>query len=156
VTVLLIKPTSAQHWGEARRLIEEYAASLHIDLAFQNLAHELVHLASEYAAPGGAFFIAVERCAYLGCVGLRHFAATDGEIKRMYVTPAARGRGIGRLLATAVTEAGRELGYSRLLLDTLASMTAAVSLYQSLGFRPTTAYRFNPETNAVFLELQLK
>ena len=118
----LAQPQSEKDWREARRLVEEYAASLKVDLSFQNFAHEVEHLASEYAAPAGAFLLAEEDDAYIGCVGLRKFSDGTGEIKRLYVAPAARGRKLGRLLTEAIVEEARRLGYGRLLLDTLPSM----------------------------------
>ena len=146
--------------GEGRRispvLNEEYAASLNVDLSFQNFAHELEHLASEYAPVTGAFLLAEDRGVYLGCVGVRQFSDGIGEIKRLYVIPAARGRGVGRLLAKGIVAAAKQLGYTRLLLDTLPSMKQAQSLYVSLGFKSTAAYRFNPVPGTAFLELDLR
>lgn len=155
MAIRLVQPQSDEEWMHARQLIEEYAASLNLDLSFQNIAHELEHLPSEYAAPAGAFFLAEENGSWLGCVGLRRFAEGVGEIKRLYAAPAARGRGVGRLLAQAAVAAGTHLGYRRLLLDTLPSMKEAQSLYTSLGFKPTAAYRFNPVAGTAFLELEL-
>jgi carbonic anhydrase len=127
-----------------------------MDLSFQNIAYELEHLPSEYGAPTGAFFLAEENGCDVGCVGLRRLAEGVGEIKRLYTTPAARGRGVGRLLARTAVAAGDRLGYYRLLLDTLPSMKQAHSLYTSLGFKSTAAYRFNPVEGAAFLELELR
>jgi GNAT superfamily N-acetyltransferase len=156
VTIRLARPQSENDWRHARQLIEEYAASLGLDLSFQNLADELEHLKDEYAPPSGAFLLAQEHASYLGCVGLRHFADDVGEIKRLYTIPAARGSGVGRLLAEGIVAAGKQLGYARLLLDTLPSMTQAHSLYMSLGFKPIPAYRFNPVPGTAFLELMLR
>src|SRR5688572_30456974 len=125
MTIRLAQPQSEQDWHHARQLIEEYAASLNLDLSFQNIAHELEHLPSEYAAPAGAFLLAVEEGAYVGCVGLRQFSDGAGEVKRLYVRPVARGRGVGRLLAAGAVAAAQQLGYTRLLLDTLPSMAEA-------------------------------
>ncbi|HEU4725818.1 MAG TPA: GNAT family N-acetyltransferase [Candidatus Eisenbacteria bacterium] len=152
MSVRLEEPRSAGDWARARRLVEAYAAALPIDLSFQEFAAELDDLARHYAPPTGAFFIAVEANEPLGCVGVRRFEEGVGEIKRLYVAPAARGRGVGRLLAEAAVEAGTRLGYARLLLDTLPSMSEALALYRSLGFRPTEAYRFNPVPGAVYME----
>jgi GNAT superfamily N-acetyltransferase len=150
-----MQPRSDEEWGNARHLIEEYAASLNVDLSFQNLSHELEHLASEYGPPAGAFFLAEENGSYLGCVGLRRFSDGIGEIKRLYTIPAARGRGLGRLLAERIVAAGKVVGYRRLLLDTLPTMKEARCLYVSLGFKPTAAYRFNPVAGTAYLELEL-
>jgi GNAT superfamily N-acetyltransferase len=152
----MLQPQSAAEWRLARALIEEYAASLNLDLSFQDIAHELEHLEAEYGPPAGAFLLARKDGSCLGCVGLRHFSAGTGEIKRLYTVPAARGRGLGRALAEAIVSRGRELGYERLLLDTLPSMQDAQRLYLSLGFKPTPAYRYNPVTGTAFLELRLR
>ena len=156
MTIRLAQPQSEEEWRRARQLIEEYAASLNLDLSFQNFAHELGHLANEYVPPTGAFLLAEEKGAYIGCVGLRQFSDGIGEVKRLYVSPAARGRGVGRLLTEGIVAAAKQLGYTRLLLDTLPSMKEAQSMYVSLGFKPTVPYRFNPVSGTAFLELALQ
>jgi putative acetyltransferase len=155
MSISLVQAQSEEQWRHARQLIEQYAASLDLDLSFQNLQHELEHLAGEYSPPTGAFLLAADQAQYLGCVGLRQFAAGVGEIKRLYALPAARGQHLGRLLAESIVTIARQRGYARLLLDTMPSMTRAQSLYSSLGFKPTTAYRFNPVPGAVYMELTL-
>ena len=70
----------------------------------------------------------------VGCIGLRPFSVSVGEIKRLYVVPAFRGRGFARSLVSAAIEAARRIGYSALVLDTLASMQPAIALYESFGF----------------------
>ena len=77
------------------------------------------------------------------------------EMKRLYVRPAWRGTGLGRLLAERIVATGRELGYAVMRLDTLAQMTAAVRLYESLGFREVEAYYHNPLAGVRFMELKL-
>ena len=153
--VRLLKPQSAAEWREARRLVEEYAASLNLDLAFQNFAHELEHFENEYSAPSGAFLLAQEKGALVGCVGLRKLSDSVGEIKRLYVAPTARGLGLGEALARGIVDEGKQLKYARLVLDTLPTMLAARSLYHALGFKPIAPYRYNPVAGTAFLELQL-
>ena len=156
MTTRLVTPSSKQDWRHARQLVDEYATSLNLDLSFQNLAYELAHITVEYGPPTGTFLMAVDKDAYVGCVGLRQFAPGVGEIKRLYVIPAARGRGIGRVLARGIVSVARQLGYAHLLLDTLPSMSEAHSLYASLGFKPTAAYRYNPVPGTAFLQLDLR
>jgi len=155
VAIRLTQPRSTEQWRLARALIEEYAASLNVDLCFQDLGHELAHLPAEYGPPGGAFLLAKEGSGYLGCIGLRRISDGIGEVKRLYVRPAARGRGAGRLLAEGIVAAAQRLGYARLRLDTLPDMKEAQALYGSLGFKAIPEYRFNPVPGAVFLELAL-
>jgi ribosomal protein S18 acetylase RimI-like enzyme len=151
----LQQPESDEQWREARRLVEEYAASLNLDLAFQNFAQELAHFEYEYSAPSGAFLLALHSGSCVGCVGLRKFSDGVGEIKRLYVAPGARGLGLGQALARGIVDEGRKLHYPRLVLDTLPTMLAAQSLYRALGFKPIAPYRYNPVAGTAFLELQL-
>jgi len=153
--VRLLQATTSHEWAEAQRLVREYAAALDVDLSFQNFEQELEHFASEYSAPTGAFILAEDAGQYSACIGVRRFAVGVGEIKRLYVIPAARGRGLGRVLVERIVAEGKQLGYRSLLLDTLPFMKEAQSLYLSLGFRPTTAYRFNPIAGSSFLRLDL-
>lgn len=153
--IRLAQPTSDQEWQHARELVEEYASTLNVDLSFQNFAQEIESLASEYSPPAGAFLLAEGDGLYIGCVGVRTFSDRTGEVKRLYVRPAGRGRGVGRLLAEGIIAAAKDLGFSRLLLDTLPFMAEAQALYVSLGFKPTDAYRFNPVPGTAFLELKL-
>jgi putative acetyltransferase len=155
VKIDLIQPDSADQWGAARRLVEEYAASLRLDLGFQNFEREVNNLAGEYGPPDGAFVLAEHDSRVLGCVALRKFSEGVCEMKRLYVVPASRGHGVGRTLAEGIVAQGRRLGYKRMLLDTLEFMKEAHALYVSLGFEPTSAYRFNPIPESSFLELKL-
>ncbi len=153
--IRLLQAATPHQWAEARRLVREYAAGLDVDLSFQNFEQELEHFIVEYAAPAGAFLLAEDAGRYVACIGVRRFAAEIGEIKRLYVIPAARGRGLGRVLVERSISAARPLGYRSLLLDTLPFMKEAQSLYLSLGFRPTSAYRFNPIAGSAFLRREL-
>jgi putative acetyltransferase len=132
-------------------LFREYADSLGFDLSFQDFERELAELPDFYER----ILIADEEGEAAGCVALR--ALGDGlcEMKRLYVRPAFRGRGLGRTLAEAVIAAARELGYARMRLDTTPSMGAAQALYEELGFREIEPYRFNPVPGTRFLELVL-
>jgi putative acetyltransferase len=70
----LLQATTPREWDEAQRLVREYAASLNVDLAFQNFAHELQHFTTEYAAPTGAFILAEDAGQYVACIGLRQYS----------------------------------------------------------------------------------
>jgi GNAT superfamily N-acetyltransferase len=145
----------AADWSQARQLVQTYAHSLAIDLSFQDFTQELGQLEAVYGPPAGAFLFAAEAGQSLGCVGVRRQSEHDSEMKRLYVAPEARGRGVGRRLAVAAIEAAVRLGYRRILLDTLPSMSAAQALYLRLGFSPIPPYRFNPVAGTVFMALEL-
>ena len=100
--------------------------------------------------------VAVTGGNLVGCVGLRRLSADVCEMKRLYVKPEWRGSRIGRALAKAVIDEARRIGYSRMRLDAIRSMTAALALYSSLGFKEIPQYRDNPIDGAVFMELDLK
>jgi ribosomal protein S18 acetylase RimI-like enzyme len=139
----------------ARTLFREYAEWLGVDLCFQGFEEELANLPGDYAPPGGCILLAVEGEEAVGCVAVRDWGGGICEMKRMYVKPARRGRGIGRALAEALIEEARNLGYTRMRLDTIPSLAAANSLYVSLGFRKIEPYRYNPLDGATFMELEL-
>ena len=144
-----------EHVSVVRELFEEYAASLSIDLCFQGFAEELAGLPGKYAPPQGCLLLLEDGGLMGGCVALRPLGGHDCEMKRLYVRPGCRGKGGGRLLAEAVVAAARRIGYQRMRLDTLASMTPAIALYESIGFHRTAPYYHNPSDSAVFLELEL-
>lgn len=157
MAIALAQASTPDDWRTARAMIEEYAASLGVDLCFQGFAEEMERIVEEYSPPAGALLLAKEGPVILGCVGLRPYGnAGDCEMKRMYVPPAGRGRGIGRRLAEAIVAEARSRGYARMLLDTLPQLEAAQALYRSMGFVETGAYRHNPVPGALYFALDLR
>lgn len=153
--VQLLQPDSPELWRVARDLVEQYAASLDINLAFQDFAHEIDFLAQEYGRPTGCFFLADHAGTFVGCGGLRKFSEGICELKRLYVVADHRGLGTGRMLVQRLVEQAAYLRYDRVVLDTLPSMPAAYRLYGSFGFVRIPAYRPNPIPGAAFMELVL-
>jgi ribosomal protein S18 acetylase RimI-like enzyme len=138
-----------------RCLFEEYAAALGIDLCFQGFAEELAGLPGGYGPPQGRLLLALQNGHTAGCVALRPLERGVCEMKRLYVRPAYRTHGIGRVLVDRIVHEARQAGYRYMRLDTLPSMAAALGLYRQLGFREIAPYYENPIEGAVFLELQL-
>jgi carbonic anhydrase len=158
--VRVIGPGDTTELDQVRQFFRNYAAWLGVDLCFQNFDEEMATLPGRYAAPQGRLFYAEvddggeKRGA--GCVGIRPFAGGACELKRLYVDPAQRGLGIGRLLALAAIRVARELGYHKILLDTLPAMRIAVKLYRELGFLEAPAYYQTPAEGTMFLALDLE
>jgi ribosomal protein S18 acetylase RimI-like enzyme len=139
-----------------RELFEEYARGLGVDLCFQGFAQELADLPGCYSSPQGGVWLSEVDGATAGCVALRPISAGRGEIKRLYVRPSYRSAGVGRALAEHALAAAARLGYERVCLDTLPSMTSAVALYRALGFVAVEPYRDNPVPGALFFERPLR
>jgi ribosomal protein S18 acetylase RimI-like enzyme len=139
----------------ARALFREYAASLDFDLCFQGFESELAGLPGDYAPPAGALLLGFVGGEPVGCVGLRPLGDGVAELKRLYVRPRVRGRGLGRRLVEGALGRAAAAGYGRVRLDTVPSMAGAIRLYRSLGFRDILPYRDNPLPGAAYLELEL-
>ena len=155
----LRRAESAAELAQAATIFREYAASLDVDLCFQNFEAEVASLPGEYAAPAGHLLLAYVDGELAGCAALRALSDADYanacEMKRLYVRPAFRRFGLGRALAQALLDEARGVGYSAMLLDTLDEMESARELYISLGFEEIPPYYFNPIAGAHYLKADL-
>jgi len=126
-----------------------------VSLCFQGFDQELASLPGVYAPPRGRLYLAFAAGGPAGCAALRPLFHRDAEMKRLYVRPAHRGSGLGRLLANRIIEDARSLGYDTLKLDTLPRMKAAQRMYEKFGFRDTAPYNDNPVAGVRFMALEL-
>jgi len=122
----------------------------------ENMRADAMRLPGPYVAPRGAIWLAQSSDGAIGCVALRPLPDGVGEVKRMYVDRAWRGKGVGRALLETLIARARTLGYHHLRLGTLGDMNAARSLYQSLGFAPIERYRPDEMVDTEFYELELR
>lgn len=140
-------------------IIREYAASLGVDLDFQDFEAEMAHLPGEYAPPRGALLSAWVQGELAGCCALRPLDSADYpvacEMKRLYVRPAYRGLHLGRQLTEAIMDAAHTLGYQHVLLDTMSELEAARALYEDLGFKEIPPYYFNPIPGVHYLMAEI-
>lgn len=140
---------------EVRSLFEEYAQSLGFDLDFQDFRTELENLPGAYTPPDGRLLLARVDNRLAGSIALRKVDPATCEMKRLFVRPSFRGLGLGRKLAVELIAEAREIGYHRMLLDTVPWMAEAIGLYTSLGFAEIEPYRFNPIPGARYMALDL-
>lgn len=177
--LILVTPHEAHEFEAMRAIFRDYAATLDIDLGFQNFEGELAALPGDYAEPRGALLLALvdvrhpdaepatpaiprgngEMAYVAGCCALRPLDNADypnaAEMKRLFVRPGFRGLGVGRQLVDAILAAAQGRGYACVLLDTLDDMESARALYQDLGFFEVPPYYHNPVAGAHYLKVEL-
>jgi ribosomal protein S18 acetylase RimI-like enzyme len=144
-----------EDYEQARTLFSEYAQGLSVDLCFQNFEQELHELPGAYAPPLGALLLAEVDGVAAGCVAVRPLESGICELKRLYVRSGSRGAGLGRRLTAEAMQSAREMGYTRIRLDTLPEMHAAQKLYESLGFYDIPSYYDSPIPGKRCLEAAL-
>ena len=142
--------------AQARELFLEYAQSLGFSLCFQNFDKELAELPGDYAPPEGRLLLAQYDAQLAACVALHKLEPDICEMKRLYLRPQFRGKGLGRALAERIIADARQIGYQRMRLDTVEPvMKDAVAMYGKLGFKEVVPYRPNPIAGAMYMELKL-
>ena len=142
--------------AQARELFLEYAESLGFSLCFQSFDQELDTLPGNYAPPHGRLLLAECEGELAGCVALRKIDPEIAEMKRLYLRPKFRGKGLGRILAEKIICEARAIGYRRMRLDTVEPvMRTAVFMYREFGFYEIEPYTKNPMEGALYMELKL-
>lgn len=142
--------------AQARELFREYEKALGISLCFQNFDQELASLPGGYAPPSGRLLLATDEGQLAGCAALHPLEPGICEMKRLYLRPAFRGKGLGRIMVETIIREARAIGYHRLRLDTIEPlMKDAVRTYRKIGFREIAPYCANPCEGALYMELDL-
>src|SRR4051794_16733034 len=135
-----------------RSYVAEFAASFAEAFYLHDLEAEIAGLPCRYAPPSGCLLLALEGSRPTGCVAMRDLGSGTCEMKRLYVDPEFRARGVGRLLVEEIIRTAKRAGYRRMVLDTLPEMVGAISLYRSFGFVETSPYWDCPVERAIFME----
>ena len=161
----ILPALTAEHFAQYQELVDELMAwdsemsaelGLDVDMLLDFLYNRPGDTAYEQAHPD--VFLATDEGSLAGCGALKRLSREAGELSRLYVRPAFRGRGIGKAILEVVLEKARVTGYKRVCLETAVFMTSAHALYRSLGFQETEAFRSVPEglkDAEMFMELWL-
>lgn len=134
-------------------------------LEIQHYEEELKHLEEKYGPPAGRLYLAYlgmesgaegkQAGELAGCIGLRRLDDERCEMKRLYVRPAFRGKGIGGRLIRQVVADAREIGYTYMLLDTLPFLEDALRMYKEFGFYEIPCYNDSPMESSIYMRLDL-
>lgn len=124
-------------------------------LSLQHYGEELIHLEEKYGLPGGRIYVAYDEGKPAGCVGLRRINEIDCELKRLFLRPEFRGKGLGRQMTVRVIEDAKEIGYTAMFLDTLPFLKTAIAMYRALGFSEIESYNDSPMNTSIFMKLDL-
>jgi GNAT superfamily N-acetyltransferase len=164
---ILVRPAVDADMPQARAMLREYVQWIGLDLAFQEIDAELAGLPGDYAPPRGAMFVALDLShrsgeaaeadgpRHVGMIALRPLEMSICEMKRLFVRPEARGRGLARQLITRLTDTARQLGYTEIRLDTLPMMGDAQALYEACGFVDIAPYYETPIAGTRFMSKRL-
>ena len=150
-----ITPNTTDQFNDAISLFQEYANSLNISLAFQNFDEELNIINSMYGSPTGCLLLVYDNELPIACAAYRKIGENICELKRMYIKPDYRRKGVGQEIMNILCSRAKLNGYSLMRLDTLDTMTPAIKLYSNNGFYTIDAYYHNPNDGVVYMEKSL-
>lgn len=146
------------HKEDIRSLFSEYTDMLvsldpgfRVYLDIQRYDEELDDLEAKYGRPYGRLYVLYEEGEAAACIALRRLDSRRAELKRLYVRPCFRGRGLSSLLLERIISDARKIGYEEILLDTLPCLESALRLYLNHGFTFTERYNDSPEEDTIFM-----
>ena len=152
----LVKCTIPQDFDIAKSITSDYIIWLNMDLSFQNIQKEYAEFELMYSPPNGSYIYLKKDDKIVGGVAFRNLETSICEMKRLFVYPEFHRLGFGKTLSEAIIKLAKENGYKKMRLDTVEKLTAAIKIYQQLGFYEIEAYRENPDTTAIFMEIDLE
>jgi len=150
-----ITPNTTDQINDAISLFQEYANSLNISLAFQNFEEELNIINSMYGSPTGCLLLVYDNVLPIACAAYRKTGEDICELKRMYIKPDYRGKGVSQEILNILCTRAKLNGYKLMRLDTLDTMIPAIKLYIKNGFYTIDAYCYNPNEGVVYMEKSL-
>ena len=160
--IQIIEVQTASEFEQVKDLFRAYFQFLAhdhgLDISYQGIEEELKSLPGKFSPPDGRLIMAVISEQAIGCAALRRIDQQVCELKRMFVLSQFRGQGVGKALALKLIDEAKTIGYQCVRLDTGNFLTAAVKLYESLGFQRIEPYNEVPEDLrkiAIFMELRL-
>ena len=124
-------------------------------LEIQKYDHEIENLEEKYGLPYGRLYVAYLESEFAGCIALRKLNDTQCEMKRLYVKPEFRNKGIAKILVEKIISDAKTIGYSNMLLDTLPFLTTAIEMYKKIGFYEIGRYNDSPLENTIYMKLDL-
>lgn len=137
--------------SRAQRALTEYIREVTRLAGLTQLElHDAARDAAEYRPPTGVFLLGLLEDDVVGCIGLRRRGDAEAEIKRMWVSPTVRGRGVGTTLLAEIEARAAELGYTRIVLDTNGALTSAMRLYLANEYAPIERYNDNADATHFF------
>ena len=143
-------------FGEYMEMLFERDPEFRKILCFQGYGEEVEHVNEVYGPPGGRLYIARAGGRAAGCIALKRINRMECEMKRLFVRPEFRGRGIGKALVDLIIKDAGEIGYETMLLDTMPVLEEAINLYENAGFYRVPAYNDNPADGTIFLRYDIK
>jgi putative acetyltransferase len=161
----IVQVETEAHIRQARELLLEYFDYLRTDVdkvedlntipALAGYEADLAELPGKYAPPDGRLLLALYDGEAAGCVSFFKYGDGVCEVKRLWVRPRFRGKKAGRALMETLVAEARSSGYHTVLLNTVNTLTEAISLYRSLGFEMTAPFYDEVLDYELFMKLEL-